>query len=408
MREGATIVAAGARDKPLASQRWVFTMTVAFLYAATVLRSLLAFDGEQRVLAVTLLLVWLVLLLTEPRLSRLWRPYFGVYVALQSAVVAILLPQSDSSDFFAILLAVTSMQAMQRWQPRTAAVVIGLFAVLTGLSLTDEYGPAQAVTFAAIYTAANLFLGTFALATKRATEARLRNEALVIDLQEANRQTTDYARRAERLAGARERQRLARDLHDSVTQTLFSMTLTARSALLLLQRHPDQVKAQLDQIDHLAHSALSEMTVLSAELPSSPPTEGGLVASLQRHLADRPLQDGLLVSMEVEADGVLPPLEEQALLRIVQEALNNIVKHAGESRAVVRLRLRQPFRIEIEDQGRGFDPAQTDTGGVGLISMRERAAEIGWSLTVDSSPGAGTRVVAEEVLSQEGGSDAGE
>ena len=101
----------------------------------------------------------------------------------------------------------------------------------------------------AIYAAANVFFAAYALAARRAVEARARNEALAADLRQANQRLTESSERAERLGAARERQRLARDLHDSVTQTLFSMTLTARSALLLLRREPREVPAQLDQID---------------------------------------------------------------------------------------------------------------------------------------------------------------
>ena len=97
--------------------------------------------------------------------------------------------------------------------------------------------------------------------------------------------------------------------------------------------------------------------------------------------------------MERAAGAPLSRAESAALLSIVQEALNNVVKHAGTSDATVRLRLRPPCRLEIEDRGRGFDPERADDRGMGLDGMRERAAEIGWSLTVDSSPGAGTRVV---------------
>ncbi len=418
----------------LASQRWVFTLTVAFLYAAAVLRSVLAFDDGRRVAALVLLLVWLALLLTEPALSRRWRPWFTVNVVLQAAVIAVALTLSDSSDFFAILLAVPSMQAAMRWRIGSTAVLIGLFGVLTGLCLISQYGVTQAATFAAIYAGTDAFLAAYALTTKRASEARTRNEALAGDLRQTNSRLADYAARAERLAGARERQRLARDLHDSVTQTLFSMTLTARSALLLLQRSPEQVAAQLDQIDELARSALREMDAVAAELPASTPGGEELPAALERHVLERERQDGLVVTLEVggseggaqtlpvegggggaadeggapppraegeEAGAPLSRAETAALLRIVQEALNNVVKHAGMSTATVRLRLRPPCRLEIEDQGGGFDPERAGGRGLGLGGMRERAAEVGWSLMVESSPGAGTRVVVE---APEGGS----
>jgi len=386
------------------SQRWVFVMTVAFLYGAAVLRSLLAFHDGRREAALLLLLVWLILFLAEPALSGLWRPYFVVNVALQSAVVAVLLSLSDSSDFFAILLAIPSMQAMQRWEPRRAALLIALFAVLIAVALANEYGTAQAIAFAALYTGANVFLASYALVAKRAAEARSRNVALAAELQQTNGRLADYARRLEHLAVARERQRLARDLHDSVTQTLFGMTLTAQSARLLLQRDPPRVTSQLEQIDHLAQNALSEMSLLSEDRPASTAATGGLAAAqgglaaiLQRQLAEREVRDGLSIAVDVDGDEPLPPGVEPTLLRIVQEALNNVVKHAGTPTAVVRLRLRRPLRLEIEDHGRGFDTQAASTTGLGLIGMKERAGEIGWGLTVESTPGTGTRVVAEEV-----------
>jgi len=403
-----------ARGGLQVSQRWVFTLTVAFLYAAAVLRSVLAFDDGRRLVAVALLVAWLALLLVEPALSRRWQPWFVVNVVLQAAAIGVALTLSDASDFFAILLAVPSMQAAMRWRVRSTAVLIGLFAVLTGLCLIAEYGVIQAATFAAIYAGADVFLAAYALTTKRATEARLRNEALAVDLRAANGRLVEYAARAERLAGVRERQRLARDLHDSATQTLFSMTLTARSALLLLQRSPGQVAAQLDQVDELARSALREMDALSAELPA-PPAGDELPAALARHLRERERADGLVVALEVEdeaASAQPSPAEAAALLRIVQEALNNVVKHAGTSSATVRLRLARPCRLEIEDGGKGFDPQRVDDRGLGLDGMRERAAEIGWTLTVRSSSGAGTTVVVQEpspasVVVEETGTEGG-
>jgi signal transduction histidine kinase len=142
------------------------------------------------------------------------------------------------------------------------------------------------------------------------------------------------------------------------------------------------------------------MRVLISELRPEKVAEGGLAAALRRHLADRPLPDNLLVSLEVEGDPLarLSPAEEQGLFRIAQEALNNIVKHAQASQACIRLHLAEPpWWIEIQDQGQGFDLRQARDGGrVGLISMGERAAEIGWNLHVITSPGAGTRIRVEK------------
>jgi len=388
----------------------VFATTVAFLGVAAVLRSLLAFEGEQRVLVLALLAVWFVLVLAQPFATRAWPPSFFAYLAAQGAVVFVLLTQSDSSDFFAVLLAAPVMQAAERWDPRAVWALIAVFAGLTGVGLIEEYGGSSTVSLVAIYAAANVFFAAYALAARRAVEVRARNEALAADLRQANQRLTESSERAQRLGAARERQRLARDLHDSVTQTLFSMTLTARSALLLLQREPREVPAQLDQIDHLARSALEEMTALGAEPAASAPGGGRLAGALGRHCTERKLRDGLAVSLEVDGDERLPAKEEAALLRIAQEGLNNVVKHAGVEEAAVRLRLRRPYRLEVEDEGRGFDSADVAGSGLGLTGMQERAAEIGWSLTVASRPGGGTRVVAEEAgeageTDGEGGND---
>ena len=387
-----------ARDDGGSSRGWVYATIALFLLAAAVLRSVLEFAGDQLGLVVILLAVWGLLTGMEPALSRRAPWCFSAYVVLQAAVVLVLLRQSDGSDYFGVLLAVPTMRAMQRLQLRWAVVLVALFAVLVALGVIAEYGAVEAVTLATVYTAVNLFLGSYALVARRATEARARNEALAADLREANRRLAGSAARAEHLAGARERQRLARDLHDSVTQTLFRMTLAARSAQLLFERRQTGLDAQIHQIEQLGTTAGAELAALSAALPSPALAEGTLVASLRRHVAERAEQDGLDVALEVDGERRLSPAEEEMLLRIVQETLNNVVKHAGVSRAVVRLRLRPPARVEIEDRGRGFVAGGGPHGrrGAGLDIMRERASEAGWRLSVESSPAAGTRVVAGE------------
>jgi signal transduction histidine kinase len=188
-------------------------------------------------------------------------------------------------------------------------------------------------------------------------------------------------------------------LHDSVTQTIFSMTLTTQSALLLLERDPGRVGAQLERLSQLAQNALSEMRVLISRLRPEKIAEGGLVAALRQHLADRHFPENLSIALQVEGDPLarLAPAEEQSLFRIAQEALNNIVKHAQASQARIRLHLAEPFWMEIEDQGQGFDLQRArNSGRVGLVSMHERAAEIGWKLQVITAPGAGTRIRVEK------------
>jgi signal transduction histidine kinase len=390
--------------------RSIFLLTAGALYAAACLRSILSLAGDALLTEVLLLLLaWLILLVVEAVVTPRWSSFFPLYMTAQTAIVVVLLARVESGDFYAVLFGVLSMQAAQRLGWRSAALWIALFAPLTVLPLTLAYSVPQAVTFAAIYTGLDVFLGLFTLATRRAAESRARNRTLMEELEAANVELTAYSRRTERLAAAGERHRLARELHDSVTQTVFSMNLTAQSAALLLLRDRSAAVAQLDRLRELAQTALGEIRALGSELAVTELDEDGLAPALRRHLAGRGLPGDLSVTLSVEggeAPGLPPgsgrqaclsPAEELCLFRIAQEALNNIVKHARAHEAAIRLRLSPPCRLEIEDHGRGFRMDEgLGTGGIGLRGMGERAAEIGWSYSVDSTPGAGTRIAVEQ------------
>jgi len=344
-----------------------------------------------------LLLVWLVLFLSEPAISRRWSRYFPIYLLCQTALVFTLLSRPGFTDFFGSLLPILGMQVMLRLKPMIGGIWMGLCAPIMMLLLVRTYGTTPAIALTLIYTAGNVFFGTYTLAMRRAQAARLQNQTLAGELQEANEQLHDYSTQLEQLAVARERNRLARELHDSVTQTVFSMTLTTQSALLLLDRDPGRVGVHLERLNQLARSALAEMQVLISELKPDKAAREGLVPVLRRHLAGSRLPENLSVSLEVEGDQRLEFAEDQSLFHIAEEALNNIVKHARTSQAQIRLHLAEPFWMEIEDHGQGFDPLQAQNSGrVGLSSMHERAVEIGWGLQVITSPGAGTCIRVEK------------
>ena len=381
--------------------RWILLLTAGFLYAATALRTVLSFRDDAFLTdALLLLLLWLALFAVEGVLTVRWPSFFPLYMASQTAIVVVLLARTESGDFYAVLFGILSMQAMRRLGWRTALMWLGLFTPLIALPLTLTFGVAQALAFAGIYTAVDAFLAFFTWTTRRAEEARARTQALLVELVAANDEIETYSRSAERLSAAKERHRLARELHDSVTQTVFSMNLTAQSAALLLPRDRSAAGAQLERLEETALSSLAEIRALGSELGVAELDEGGLARAISRHLAERGLPDGLAVSLQVEgeaAPGSLTAAQELSLFRITQEALNNIVKHAGADEAAISLRLSPLCSLRVEDGGRGFDlEAGLGAGGLGLRGMRERAAEIGWDLRVDSAPGQGTRIVVEE------------
>jgi signal transduction histidine kinase len=365
------------------------------MFAATLLRSLIVYQGSP-VLSwvVPLLLIWLLLFVGAILLFGKFPRVTPFLIGLQAATVLLFLWRTQT-DYFGFLFAILSMQVMQQFPPRVGWAFIGASTAVTFLALLRPMGAFQALALSAAFAAVSVFAGAFILASRRAQAAQADNMALVAQLQEANQRLQAFSHQQEQLAAARERQHLARELHDSVTQTIFSMTLASQSALLLLDRDRQQVGIQLDRLDQLAQGALAEMQMLISRLAPEKLTEGGFLAALQHHLAGRRDRDNLSIQLEVEGSQPLTPTEQGGLFRIAQEALNNIAKHAGVSQAALRLHLTDPVWMEIQDQGAGFDlQLARARGRVGLASMEERAAEIGWTLQVDSAPGCGTRIRA--------------
>jgi signal transduction histidine kinase len=381
--------------------QWVYYLAASLYYIAVFLRTILIYrDSPELTRALVLLLVVLVLFISEPAISRNWSRYFPIYLLLQTLLLVVLLALPGYPDFFAVLLGIFSMQVMLNLNPRIGAVWIAAFVLIMGLLLTknDNYGASQAVALTLIYTAGNVFFGTYALVIRREQATQDQRLQLARELQATNQQLQDYSAQLEDLAVARERTRFARELHDSVTQTVFSMTLTTQSALLLFERDPILVNDQLERLSQLVHGALAEMQTLISELKPERGGVPGLVPALRRHLADNRIADNLSVSLQVEGEPSLTFTEEQALLGIAQEALNNILKHARTHEAHIRLHMAEPCWMEIEDQGLGFDLHKArNSDRMGLVSMQERATEIGWDLQVITSPGAGTCIRVESV-----------
>jgi signal transduction histidine kinase len=200
-----------------------------------------------------------------------------------------------------------------------------------------------------------------------------------------------YAR-SQRLAVVEERNRVARELHDAATQTLFSLVLAARAAAL--STRDEQARAAILGFEQRTTSALQELRGLVHALRPKSLERDGLAATLSDH-AEALRTSGARVVVDA-AEGVRLPLEsEHALLRIAQEALHNAVRHAPGSSIRVTLRAgARTVTLRVHDDGPGFDPATLPRTrrGIGLATMRERAQEIGARLDIRALPGAGTTV----------------
>ena len=203
---------------------------------------------------------------------------------------------------------------------------------------------------------------------------------------------------AQHIAALEERQRLARELHDSVTQALYGVTLYAEASARLLSAGNITLAADhLEELRQTAQEALREMRLLIFELRPSLLEEKGLIPALQARLETVEGRAGLQTSFKVEGEIKLSPELEGELYRIAQESLNNALKHAQAHSISVILRRDGPcMALEIADDGIGFDPKTAgEVGGLGLPGITERVAQLGGRLTIESQPDKGTRIMVE-------------
>ncbi len=216
----------------------------------------------------------------------------------------------------------------------------------------------------------------------------------------------DLQRSRERLVMAREeeRRRLRRDLHDGLGPALAGLALTASTISTLIPDDPAEAGRTADQLYHDIRSAIAEIRRLVYGLRPPSLDELGLVGAIREAASRQDPHEAVQFTVDA-ADplGALPAAVEVAAYRIAAEALTNVHRHACARHCMVRLRRGSALELEITDDGAGLQPGQPP--GVGLVAMRERAAELGGTLVIDSQPGRGTSLAARLPLTVQGGSD---
>lgn len=240
-------------------------------------------------------------------------------------------------------------------------------------------------------------VGVFSILAQSKREFRSDEVALLGSIADQVGVAVENARlyqQAEQLAILEERQRLAQDLHDSVTQSLYSLTLLAEASRRLMKLgNLEQAEDYLIRLGEAALESLKEMRLLVYNLRSSALDEG-LVVALQQRLAAVERRAGVKATLIASDFKKLPPLVEESLYRIAQEALNNAIKHAKADSVMIRIStVNNHIKLEIEDDGIGFDPKKVDSRqGMGLTNMNERVKRIGGNLEILSSYNNGTRI----------------
>jgi signal transduction histidine kinase len=295
------------------------------------------------------------------------------------------------------LLSVVCIQASYKKGVWPAGVVFGVAMIVAwfvyqmtlGLPIWEIVGKESALV---VGIAFGLVAVTLLHRARQQTE---RAETLLLKLQTANRELEAAQLKEKELAVAEERIRLARELHDSVTQSLYSMTLYAEAAAELIDTgESGDARGHLRELRDTAQQALQEMRLLIFELRRPALEKNGLAAALQARLDAVEGRGGIQAELLVEGKENLPPDVQAELYAIAQEALNNAIRHAKARCVQIRLRFDGcAAGVEILDDGVGFDVANDQAaGGFGLAGMKERARKIDGTLLIDSAPGKGTRI----------------
>jgi signal transduction histidine kinase len=245
-------------------------------------------------------------------------------------------------------------------------------------------------------------IGSFYLASKFGAPEFSSDDQELVEMFAAHAaiaiENAELLERSRELTVMEERNRLARELHDSVIQTLFSAVFTAEAAAELLQRDPRRARDEVQKLQELAKDAVREMRSLVFELRPAEIEVDGLIPTLRKHIDVLRRVHGTDIELNVQGARRLTIGTERELFRIAQEAIRNALYHSRGTRISVDLRMRDStVSLSVSDDGVGFDPSAPHIRGrhLGLTSMQERAQLMGADLRIESAPGGGATVRLE-------------
>lgn len=309
---------------------------------------------------------------------------FGIQIVgkLAGAFWILLLPMAGSAVIYA---------------PGIGTVLVGAVIVFTQTALITIFNNFEFSYFvpnALSFTSAVFFVIIFSEIANREEKARAKVEQLAAELGEANQQLRQYASQVEELATTKERNRLAREIHDSLGHYLTVVNVQIEAARMLLRSNPDKAEENLNKAQTLAREGLAEIRRSVAALRSAP-NESKPLADLLQGLVEETRRAGIVADFTVHGQPrPLEPQTEHALYRAAQEGLTNVRKHANASRVKLCLAFDKASKValQVEDNGVGTDKPD---GGFGLLGMRERVQLLGGKITTFTEKGKGFRLEVE-------------
>jgi NarL family two-component system sensor histidine kinase YdfH len=330
-----------------------------------------------------------------------WGWVLAYFAAQGALLLAIGLLTSLQALILGLYMALIGEAAGILWPDVRATVLAAAFYVgLMLINVTVAWGGETLVQLLPILGFMLIFVITYVVLFVRQAEARERAQTLLRDLEIAHRQLREYADRVEELTISQERQRMARELHDTLAQGLAGLILQLEAADSHLENdNPAPAQAVVQQAMGRARTTLHEARRAIQALRPAALDEGSLIDALGREIDQFAATSGVRAAFEVDTGPLnVSPDTAQGILRILQECLTNVARHAHAGHVCVRLTCSSDgLQVRVQDDGVGFDPAKglERPDCFGLAGMKERAQRMGGALQVESAPGRGTTVTLD-------------
>ena len=348
--------------------------------------------GLPRVLGTILLVAFGVLFTLQPKDDAPpWRWHLNL--ALLTAIAGVTMILQSEWGVFPMLFFILSPTAMLVFPQRVGFMWIGVFTVVTGTIFFASTSPVNAFLNLLLFSAGYWFFGAFARAMASADEAREESQALLAELRDAHRQLQEYAASVEELTIAEERNRLAREMHDTIGHRLTVSAVQLEGAQRLIPTDPERASGMIETVREQVREALSELRATVATLREPLETDLTLVASLKRLIGSFVQATELNLHLSVpENICPLPTSYRLALYRAAQEAFTNVQRHAQAQNVWLSLAEGEEYiELAVRDDGVGFS-AETNEAAFGLHGMRERVAHLNGELFLENGDVGGAQV----------------
>lgn len=324
--------------------------------------------------------------------DRPWGAY--LYTSLQTLLILALIALTPRHMIAVVLFFVLSAEVTMMYSSRVVAAWISLFTLVTALAFLATGGPGSLIAVP-IYAAGYVFFAIFANQTAKAEAARAGSERLLLELQAAHRQLQEYAMQAEELAVQQERNRLAREMHDTLGHRLTVSSVQLQAAQRLLPSAPDRAGEMVGAVLEEIREGLRELRSTVATLRAPVEADLALGPALTRLAGSFEQATGITVHLAAPADiPALTPGQRHALYRGAQEGLTNIQKHAGAGEAWLELACDNgTVALRVRDNGSGATANDNGAAGFGLHGLRERAAQLGGAMSFQTAPTGGGELV---------------